>query len=233
MSITNVYIDIETLPDIWEHSTQRWDRALAATPKRITRPEERAKWASANLAKVWADGALDPMRGRVMLVCFAVENGEVEILDAIVPRGTEFVDNERGALSALRNRLAQHQPYRLIGHNVAGFDVPFLQLRAMKLGVSGLAAMVRNAKPWDTEPVCDTMLHWPTTTHRGQPTGTRRLAAIEAFLGFPSRSGPTDAKELLALFMSGQMDRIRQRCIEDVQSARLLHQRLREEGLIP
>ena len=59
------------------------------------------------------------------------------------------------------------QNLTVCGHNVAGFDLPFIKHRSIILGVKPPVAMLKamSAKPWDTC-IADTMLMWSSDSQK-------------------------------------------------------------------
>ena len=127
---TEIYIDIETGP-LPAEQREAWrpdiDKFALNCDKRW-KPET----VQANYEKKlgeWERGegaALSAATGRVLLICYAVNNGDVATLS------NEDMDNsgEADVLFRIADVVGSYPGCLLIGHNVAGFDLPFLTRRA-------------------------------------------------------------------------------------------------------
>jgi predicted PolB exonuclease-like 3'-5' exonuclease len=65
------------------------------------------------------------------------------------------------------NRGTAEKLMQFCGHNIAGFDLPFLKHRSIIHGVKPPAQLLKamNGKPWDAG-VLDTLLMWSSDPHK-------------------------------------------------------------------
>lgn len=118
----------------------------------------------AGIADRIAKTSFSGMYGRIACISWAVDDGEIQ--------STLATDSEEDAINRFYDAVreqAKNKHYggevsgmiTLCGHNIAGFDLPFLKHRSMILGIRPppdvLSAV--NAKPWD-KTIADTMLIW-------------------------------------------------------------------------
>jgi DNA polymerase elongation subunit (family B) len=150
-------------------------------------------------------GALSPWAGRVTWAC--LHDGRDLVLS--VGGGPE-VD----LLEALDEALARHRG-PVVAHNGHGFDFPFLRLRAMACGLSGLARRLHQDKPWSGRLVdTATMVPMPHgRVAKGWYSSAERLAALVGVEVRPTRP----ASEMHAAWWAGEHDDIRLHCEEDVR----------------
>ncbi len=73
--------------------------------------------------------ALDPHRGRIFMVAIRDSQGLATTLDAPEPQ------DEAGLISALCTLIRERDPDVIENHNLFGFDLPFLEHRALVLGI--------------------------------------------------------------------------------------------------
>lgn len=214
-----VHLDIETLPPdvtdpLWIRS---YDRAVA-------RAESRGE----DAPDVWVHrtaGALDPALGRICTICVALDDDSEPVLIDGTDEGAAFgtLDAERRMLRLLNGGLA------LVGgsivwhgHNVAHFDAPFIQFRAMVHGSRG--ALINrfgrlDRKPWEG-PFLDTKDLTPSTG-RGAA-----LDAIVGALGIAQQDGAMGG-DVYAAYLRGDFGSIRHHNVEDVRQCRALSRILR------
>jgi DNA polymerase elongation subunit (family B) len=134
-------------------------------------------------------------------------------------------DDEREVLAALDNLIGGERGVRIVGHNVAGFDIPFLRVRALRHRLPRLAAAFGRwtGKPWDARCV-DTMALWPSTG-RGQTFV--KLQHIRRALGLPVQVG-IDGSEVAAAWYDGRRDEVIRHCRLDVADVREVYGLMRD-----
>ena len=119
-----------------------------------------------NIAKTSFSG----LYGRVACICWQFEDGPVHT--------TLATDSEEEAIHRFytsittETQLEIHKGFAQVdltfcGHNVVGFDLPFLKHRSIILGIKPPKRLLKamNAKPWDSC-VADTMLMWSSDPHK-------------------------------------------------------------------
>lgn len=157
----NLFIDIETL------GTNDETLVDVRPPKTMSKPETIAKWEVEEkpraVKEALARTSFDSILGRICCVCFAIDDGPVFCFSH---------DDEKTLLEQLYRDISQvsrtnirgfdvNHSLTIVGHNVAGFDLPFLKHRSLIHNVKPPAEILKamSAKPWDAC-IADTMLMW-------------------------------------------------------------------------
>lgn len=111
-----------------------------------------------------AKTSFDGLYGRIACIGWAFEDEEVQCTN---PKSieaeviAEFYSSIESTLEVSYRSGSASMPLQVCGHNLAGFDLPFLKARSIILGVKPPPGLWRamKAKPWD-ECIHDTMLMW-------------------------------------------------------------------------
>ena len=219
----NIFIDIETIP------CQRPDikadmLAAVKAPATYKKAESIDAWlaenreaeAEASLLKTSFDGGL----GQVVCVSWATQYGDIKCLsvsDLSADSEATMLEMWVDAIDALR-RLNGYKPPRWIGHNVAGFDLPFLWKRFVVLGMRPPAWLPHHPKPWG-EQVFDTMTEWAGVKDR---ISLDRLCKV---LGLPGKDDMTGA-DVWPYVQAGRLHEVADYCRQDVRRVREIFQRM-------
>lgn len=161
-----LFIDIETLPTADPVVIARLAETIKP-PGQFKKAESIAEWMKDNkdaaLAEMVSKTSFDGMYGRIACICYAFDDGEVfEVSDA---DEETLLCNFYSHVFDLATINAAHGnvdlDLQIIGHNVAGFDLPFLKHRSIIKQVKPIRQIEKamNAKPWDGC-IADTMLMW-------------------------------------------------------------------------
>lgn len=222
----NLYFDIETLPTVDPTVIAELESTITA-PGQYKKPESIAEWMNENgeIAKreLICKTSFDGMYGRVACISWAFDDGEIcstlptdneaeamgRFYDAV--REAAIVDYHGGNTSA---QLV------IVGHNVAGFDLPFLKHRSIIHGIKPQQAIRKamNAKPWDSC-IADTMLMWsPERDKRVSLDKLCRALGIAGKDGFDgsmvAETWPVDPKKVIDY------------CRDDVERTRASYKRM-------
>jgi hypothetical protein len=128
-------------------------------------------------AKYIEKAALDPIKGRVLAVGFKDgENVECLCCDG-TPRDEEILIRHTWSLFSI------DPAEKLIGHNIFGFDLPFLVKRSWLLGID-VPEWIRNGRYWSTRFV-DTMAEWNFGAMGG--ASFVKLEVLAAAFGIPGK----------------------------------------------
>lgn len=217
---TYLYFDIETIPDQRPETLEKL-RGEVTAPARYSKPESIEAWLAENregaaleaLHKTCLDGAT----GHVCTIGWAVNDGHVHVEHA------ESVGEERDILAAFFKAVPPRD-VTLTGHNVLGFDIPFLTKRAVIMGVELPSdwAWPRDPKPW-SKGVFDTMTAWAGARDR---ISMNRLCG---YLGIVSKTD-FDGSMVADAWASGQHMTIAEYCDDDVRRTRAIHQKFLQAG---
>jgi len=170
-----VFFDIETLPALPDDPLWLHLQESGLGPP----PEERMLT------------ALNAPLGRVWMIGWAPGNSPPEIIS-----GDGSPESEEGVLrhfwECLEPVLRESSPGGpwWVGYNISGFDLAFLQVRALKWGMPHLAAALGKStqKPWERREI-DLAKIWPRTGADRRTKGMAKLDTVCRLLGIPHQPG--------------------------------------------
>lgn len=222
-----IFIDIETLPtsrkDIQERAT-----ADVAPPANYKKPETIQEWwdreGAAKKQEAIAATALDGTWGEVLCIGFAVNDEQVLVVDR--------AETEADCLDSFWRVLDQHCLRQMtatadwwshstfIGHNLQDFDLRFLWQRSRILKVNPGFALPLGKPNYNRGPfVYDTMKEWAGYGKRIKQTD------LELAFGIPRDDSITGA-DVYAKWLAGEMDVIKNHCLQDVENLRAIYRRM-------
>jgi len=213
------YIDIETLPAAWSPDRIR-EHAASAVPANYTKHDTIAKWIDEHADEAWRRTALDSLHARILCIGVALEDEPVEVCynedgdDAGLHRLLSWLDER------LRMAESDGSGVSLVGHNIAGFDLPMLLRSAWRLNHPVASQLPR--RPRDGR-VVDTGELWRATD---PAPGRTSLAKIATFLGLGEKAEGLDGSKVYDAWHAGEHDRIRRYCAADVELVREIHGRI-------
>lgn len=249
--MTNLYIDIETIPaqrpdvlqEIRASKQAELDAALAAVapPGNYKKQETIDEWMVAEAPKVRAklqagfdeevDDAyrrtgLDGAFGQVCVIGFALDDMPPSHLRSI----NLTAGAERDLLMAFDDWLNESIPKNewftttVIGHNVVAFDLRFLVQRHIVNGIRPHMVIARaaQAKPWEQEKVFDTLVQWAGV---GAKAGGSLDKLCKA-LSIPSPKDGIDGSKVWDFVKDGRIAEVADYCARDVAATRSLHRRM-------
>lgn len=215
-----VYIDIETIPS--QSRKVREDIAKNILPPgNISKPETIAAWVKerkpAAVDETIAKTALDGALGHICCIGWAVndETTEAVILDTEQSEVDIIEDFFARADAAISKQI---MPPCIIGHNIVGFDLPFIWQRSICLGIRVPGWLPRRPKAWE-DSVFDTMSAW--AGYRGYVS----LNKLSEALGFDGK-GDIDGSMIGDLWADGCYNEIRDYCRSDVERTREIHRKM-------
>ena len=207
--MNRLFIDIETIPD------QREGAASAATsrikaPSNYKDPDKIKAYVEEKGAEAWRQTSLDGSYGQVFCIGFAVD-GEAPVVETVK---TLDAAGEKELLERFwRNFGIPKKPPVWVGHNVLGFDLPFLWKRHVVHGVRPAASIPYSASPWSTE-IEDTMLMWT-----GSRTSFVSLDELLSILNIPS-GDPIEGSQVWDYVSSGEEAVVIEHCLRNVVETR-------------
>lgn len=219
-----VYMDIETVPA--QDPAIRSELAAAVTaPAKYSKPESIAEWLEANreaeAEAAWLKTSFDGGAGQVCVIGWAVEDGaaiSMQVDDLSRDAEREVLACWFDWLTKLYAGTSGTRPC-LIGHNIIGFDLPFLWKRAMVLNVKPPLWFPRSPKPW-SDVVADTMLLWDSTQRAGGSMD--RLCRLFGMEG----KGDMDGSKVWPMVRDGKIDAVAEYCRGDVERTRAIYRRM-------
>ena len=217
--MTEFFFDIETIPCQAPDALDEF-RAAVTAPGQYKKADSIAEWLRENreaeAEKAWLNTSFDGGMGQICCIGFAVDDGDPH---------TYFVedlsrDAERQMLEhffcAVEDAAAGT---KFVGHNIIGFDLPFIWKRAMVLNVKPPWRFPRNPKPWG-DAVADTMLLWDASQRAGGSMD--RLCRL---LGIPGK-GDMDGSKVWPMVRDGRIAEVATYCGGDVWRTREMYSRM-------
>ena len=223
----NCFIDIETLPS----ADPQVIAELAATikpPGNIKKQETIDAWMAENFQSALDDAVhktgFSGLYGSIACICYSFDDGpvysrsacdigEAEMLVSLFAHIEEVTGIEHHTGMA-------HTSLTFIGHNVIGFDLPFIKHRCIINAVKPPLAFRKafDAKPWGSE-VADTMLMW--SSDKEKRTSMDKLC--KAF-GIPGK-GDFDGS-MVAATWPVDPQKVISYCVDDVERTRKIYKRM-------
>ena len=156
-----ITFDLETLPTNDAEVIAALESTISA-PGQYKKPESIAEWMKDNkesaLKELVAKTSFEGLYGRI--ACIAWSDGDGVFASSA--SGTE-----REVIELFYAFLEQSNEDTFCGHNIVGFDLPFLKHRSIILGIKPPIKLMRAmiAKPWDSC-IADTMLLWSSDSQK-------------------------------------------------------------------
>ena len=206
--MNNLFIDIETVPSgnkkVWDHI-----KATMKHPANMSKPETIKAWYDNpdNFKKLLDKTSLDGAFGNIAVMCVAADEGEV----------VHFTGSEESILKEfLKLYRDLHTPPTLIGHNITGFDIDFIQKRMFALRLGQLFSY--GSRPWNVACV-DTMLMFS-----GLTKGYISLPSLCLSLGVEKPLDEIDGSQVAEAWANGERDKVIDHCRSDVIATRDCYQ---------
>jgi predicted PolB exonuclease-like 3'-5' exonuclease len=170
----------------------------------------------AKLADKIAGTGLDGAFGQVFCIGWAWDDGGVNVLYRKALDSQTEADVLRSFFAGMPSGLRQ---VRVIGHNVASFDLRFIKQRAMVLGVKPPLSLPFDAKPWD-ETIFDTMVQFAGV---GKTIGLDRLALA---FGIAGKLDGHKGADVWPMVQAGRFEEVADYCVRDVELTREVYRRM-------
>lgn len=220
---SDLYLDIETIPD---HRAGALEEIAASIqpPGNISKPETIARWHAEDkpraIEEAWCKTALSGARGHIAVIGYALNDDEpIALWSPLSPANDE--PEILGYFFSELDRLSKGGRFapRLVGHNVAAFDLRFLFQRAIVLGIRPPHWWPIDAKPWESDRVFDTMTAW---------AGVRGLVSMadmcDAF-GIAGK-GDINGSKVWEYVRDGRIAEVADYCRGDVERTRAIARRM-------
>lgn len=231
-----LYMDIETLPgdsdDLMEvlRADAAKEKESVRAPSNYKDEAKIAEYIATKHAEIDAGmeekrlrTSFDGMFGRIACIAWAIDDGPVHATSYDMPEDYAIGHFYATVLNATKVDLhgdTTAAGVTVVGHNVAGFDLPFLKHRSIILGIRPPVPLYRamQAKPWGAE-IADTMLMWsPDREKRVSMDKLCKALGIEGKNGFDgsmvAETWPVDPIKVIDY------------CKSDVLRTRRIYQRL-------
>jgi predicted PolB exonuclease-like 3'-5' exonuclease len=168
-------------------------------------------------------GALDPCFGRVVCISFQTD-------EETSPRSVWGLD-EKELLLNFKTQLSDINPNIFIGHNIKGFDIPYINVR---FAANNIPIHHRwktyGVKPWDLVHIVDTLDIWRGGLYSAPQSGS--MDTVCRMLGIPTPKDNMSGGDVYEKFYSGQIKDIVDYCEKDVAATVQVYKRLKELGWI-
>lgn len=236
----NIFLDIETIPaqspdvlaEIRAVKQAELDAAIAAIkpPGQYKKQESIDQWMAEEAPKIEAGlraqfesdvdaeyrkTSFDGAYGQICVIGWAVDDK---------PAQTVFSMHEQTVLERFQDQLGKANPFEscVVGHNVASFDLRFLNHRHIVNGIKPHPVISRaaSAKPWESEKVFDTMVQWAGVGNRV------KLDKLCKALGIKSPKGDIDGSKVWDYVQAGKLDEVAAYCARDVEATREVFYRM-------
>jgi predicted PolB exonuclease-like 3'-5' exonuclease len=150
-----------------------------------------------------------------------LEQGQSEHVFGIDTDGSE--QDEKNALLNFFALMRAFDPERdeIVGHNIIGFDLPFIFQRCLVHCISGRPFI--NLGEYSVRGVFDTMRHWWLGDRRSRVS----LDDIAWALGIESsKTAEVEGSKVFDLYHAGRLDLIREYNLKDVRLTRKVYERM-------
>lgn len=221
-----LYIDIETIPCADPEFIAQVEAGITA-PAQYKKPESIAEWLEANKAQSVKDAvaktSFDGLYGSIACICYAFDNSEVFSVDAREDEKKmleDFYSHVFDVASVDHKSGLAEMPLTIVGHNVAGFDLPFLKHRSLINRVKPPSHIIKamSAKPWDSC-IADTMLMWSSDSQK-----RASMDKLCKAFGIPGK-GDFDGS-MVAETWPTEPSKVIGYCMADVERTRQIYKRL-------
>ena len=186
----------------------------------MSKPETLAEWhatrrpALVEEALAKGDGALSPVTGKIVCIGLVSDTHEQVFCS----------DDEHEVIRLSYEWISTlGEPITLVGHNLIGFDLPYLRCRSIVHGLRAPLPVAKawRAKPWSEE-VGDTMTLW--NPDRDKRVSLDKLCRL---LGIPSpKEGGINGGDVYGLYKAGELGKISSYCLADCRAALECYKRI-------
>ena len=227
-------LDIETLalPGFRDRIGPQLERTMRLGNMRLEQQQRYLEDIAAEEERCYQLGALSATSGRILSI--AVHVGPIPGLEfsGIEQDQSEHVfgidkdGNEQDEKDALLNflgliRMFDSETDEIVGHNIIGFDLPFIFQRCLVHCIS--ARPFVNLGEYNVRGVFDTMGHWWLGDRRGRVS----LDDIAWALGIESsKTAKVEGSKVFDLYHAGRLDLIREYNLNDVRVTRKIYERM-------
>lgn len=216
-----LFLDLETVP---YDTAINEDDIIAMIPGSIKKDETRQKWLSENrneaIKKIIKERSLNFLTCRIICLSYAFDDEDIQsitgseekILEIFQSRLIEYVDEKRGGFKS------SFSGFTLIGHNIKGFDLPILFLRAVKYSLDILHRVLVDAR----KNLIDTM----EMSSFYKYNTFISLDNICNFFNIPTPKNKIDGSKVYEYYIEGKIQEIAHYCNGDVEACRTVYNML-------
>ncbi len=227
-------LDIETLtlPDFRERIGPQLERSMRLGNMRLEQQQRYLDDIAEEEERCYQLGSLSATSGRVLSIAIHVGSAPgFDFEDILQPQsehvfGIDKDGNEQDEKKALLEFLAFMRDFdpdtdEIVGHNIIGFDLPFIFQRCLVHCIS--ARPLVNLGDYNVRGVFDTMRHWWLGDKRSRVS----LDDIAWALGIQSsKTAEVEGSKVFDLYQAGKLDVIREYNLNDVRVTRKVYERM-------
>ncbi len=219
--------DIETLHTNDAAVIADMEKTISA-PGQYKKQESIDEWLKENKASALKElvgkTSFDGLMGRIACISWAFDDNDIQ--------STRATDTEDEVIAAFYDAIDDAAQFKhphgsskfeviFCGHNVAGFDLPFLKHRSIihKIKPPQELQKAMNAKPWDGC-IADTMLMWSSDSQKRASMDK----LCEAF-GIKGKEG-FDGSMVNEEWVNGDRSKVIEYCKDDVRRTREIYKRI-------
>ena len=225
-------MDIETLtlPDFRERVGPQLERLLRLGNMRLEQQQRYLEDIAIEEERCYQLGSLSATSGRILSIAvhtgpvagidFGVEQPQSERVFGIDKDG--FEQDEKKSLLSFLEFMKDFDCYtdELVGHNLIGFDLPFIFQRCLVHCIS--AKPLVDLSEYRVQGVFDTMHHWWL--------GAKRFVSLDDVawaLGIESsKTATAEGSKVFDLYQAGKLAEIREYNLNDVRVTRKVYERM-------
>lgn len=212
-----ITFDLETL-QCTDYDVIESLRKSITPPGNIKLPDSIKKWHEENGAQALSDmvakTSFDGLYGSIACIAWASDDGAIF--------STSPDNYEYEAIELFYDFVSQEKNNdKFCGHNLAGFDLPFLKHRSIILGIKPPKQLMNamSAKPWDSC-IADTMLMWnPSREKYASMDKLCKAFGIKGKEGF-------DGSMVNNEWVNGDRQKVISYCRDDVERTVQIYKRL-------
>lgn len=217
-----IFFDIETIPCQLPGVLDEFKAAVTA-PAQYKKPESIAEWLRENRDSegeaAWLKTSFDGGMGHVVCISLAVDDEPARSYQ--IP--SDAIGNPNFEAELLMNFFSDLTDIGrsvMVGHNIIGFDLPFLWKRCMVLCVKPPHWFPRNPSKYSSEMVRDTMNLWDMEQRAGGS-----MDRICRLMGIPGK-GDISGADVWPMVAAGDIEGVASYCRADVDRTRLMFKRM-------
>ncbi|MBV1929828.1 MAG: hypothetical protein KUG81_10005 [Gammaproteobacteria bacterium] len=226
--MTNVYLDIETIPAQPEDEAKALIAETISAPATMKKQETVDDWHSgagkyagvkeAAIEEAYRKTSLDGAKGQICSIAFAIEDQDV-VVDA-----TDSGDDSALLVKFFQSLdlLLDGRPPFFIGHFVAGFDLKFIFHRAVILGIRPPFDLPFSGR--HDQHFYDNMQAWAGFG------GKISQANLCKALGIEGKPSDITGSNVWTHVKAGDIKRVAEYNVDDVEKARMIYKRLTFNG---
>lgn len=213
-----LFFDIETIPcdDEGRQIYLEIVRAKAEKKKKRQKTGKEIIESEEDEDQVYRKTALDGTHGRICSIGIIKENENGIIIQDVLH------GEEKEILSRFWSLVKDVNLF--IGHNVFGFDFPFMYQRSI---INGIKPRELSFARYRSEPIYDTMQEWSKWSFGN----SKSLDTLAKVLGLPTSKDEMDGSMVWDYFKEGRVEEINKYCMKDVELTRKVYYKMTFQNL--